>query len=73
LIYKERELKTHIQCADLRINDMKELTSLAFKSPVFKKSMTEAKTVPVHIDENGYSRVEYHSETVDKTSEETEE
>ena len=54
-----------------RVNDMKELVSLVFKSPVFKKEVSTIKNIPVKMSETtdqygnpqGGENVETHTDT----------
>ncbi len=73
LIYKEKELTTEQKCADFRVNDMKELVSLVFRSPVYMKTTTESKSIPVkQCDNNGQGGeyVDTHTDTKTETSSE---
>lgn len=73
LLYKEKELTTEQKCAGLRIDDMKELVSLVFRSPVYMKTTTETKSIPVKgCDNNGQGGdfVETHTDTKTETTSE---
>lgn len=73
LLYKEKDLATEQKCAGLRIGDMKELVSLVFRSPVYMKTTTETKQIPVKgCDNNGQGGefVEQHTDTKTETKSE---
>lgn len=70
LIYKEKELATMSLCADMRIYDMKELVSLVFKSPVYRKSVTSNKGIAVDGGRDSCGYINDHTER--EETEETE-
>lgn len=69
LIYKQKELVMFEKCADFRVNDMKELVSLVFKSPVYRKYTTSNRGVPVpgSRDCSGYIQDHHESEETKET------
>lgn len=74
--YKEQIINIQEQCADSRIYDMKEVVSLVFKSPVFRKQSTvstsKSKNVPYQDNQNGYQTTMINTETENSTVSTTE-
>ncbi len=64
--FEKKLLKQECACADLRRNDIFNLVSLVFKSPMIKKSIMSSESHQA-LDQNGYAQNLHNTKTTDIT------